>query len=123
MEKASKQNNSKNKEYANSYRAKYKDYSFHIEWTDLKPIDPDLKAVDVVLETNTGQKYVANFVTLRFLDYMFEKNINTGECVSGTYFAMPGMIIVRRIDDKSLKATIDDLIENLELEEYFKIRN
>jgi hypothetical protein len=120
MRKDNKSLKKENEEYVRTYQAKYKGYRFQIEWTDSRLINPDNEAADVTLETKAGQQYTANFVALSFLDYVFEKNKRTGECASGTYFAMPGMILIRRIDEPSIKATIDDLIKNLEVEEYFK---
>lgn len=98
----------------------YKGYSFRINWTDSKPFDPKKETVEVRLTTKDGQEYQANFTARKFIDYMFEKNKRTGECANGAYFCMPEMIIVERIDDSHIKSTIDDLIKNLEIQNYFK---
>lgn len=94
-------------------------YDFKIDWTSSEPFDPMNEAVDVVL-TMQGQEYYASFVTRKFIDRMFEKNRRTGECATGTYFCMPGMIVVDKINDQNIRATIDDLIANLEIAEYFR---
>ena len=51
---------------------------------------------------------------------MFEKNKKTGECANGTYFCIPQMVLVEEISEQNVRATIDDLINNLEIESYFK---
>ncbi|MBS3108347.1 hypothetical protein J4409_00590 [Candidatus Woesearchaeota archaeon] len=103
-----------------NYKKIFKDYQFRIEWTSSKPFNPEREAVDVVLTTKEGKEYYANVATPRFINYVFEKNKRTGECASGSYFCMPRLIIVKRIDKETIKATIDDLINNLEVKEYFK---
>jgi len=102
--------------------ARFKDYNFRIDWTSSEPFDPESEMIDVVLTTQDGQDYWANFTTLKFLEYMFEKNKRTGELLSGTYFCMPdNMVIVERLTEDKIKATIDALIEDYEIEAYFKI--
>ncbi len=99
---------------------KYKNYSFRIGWTGSEPFDPENETVEVRLITINNQEYYANFTAKNFIDYMFEKNKRTGECAAGAYFCMPDMIIVEKINNPAIKATIDDLIKNLEIEKYFK---
>lgn len=101
-------------------RAKFENYRFRIDRTSSEPYDTENEAVDVRIKARNGEEYSANFTTPRFLNYMFEKNKRTGECLSGTYFCMPGMIIVEKLTEDNLKRTIDDLINNFEIEEYFK---
>lgn len=98
---------------------RFKDYKFRIDWTSSKP-DPMRETVEVRLTTRDAQEYYANFTARGFIDYMFEKNTRTGECANGTYFCTPNMIIVEEISEQNVRATIDDLINNLEIEEYFK---
>lgn len=107
------------KEYCKRYKSRYKDYKFRIKWDSSQPYDPECETVDVRLNIKKGE-YSADFVTRKYLDYIFEKNKRTGESASGTYFAMPGMIIVDRLDEPTIKTTIDNLIENLEVELFFK---
>jgi hypothetical protein len=103
-----------------NYADRFKGYTFGVGWTGSPPFGPHNNAVDVTLLTRDGQEYSANFVTQDFLRFIFEKNKRTGECANGAYFCMPGMIVVERIDDKAVRDTIDDLIRNSDLEEYFR---
>jgi 23S rRNA A1618 N6-methylase RlmF len=102
------------------YNGKYDNYNFKINWDSDELYDPKNEALDVSLFTKDGQEYHANFTTKNFIDHMFEKNKRTGECANGTYFCMPDMIIIEEINDKNIKATIDDLIKNLAVDEFFK---
>ena len=86
------------------------------------PFAPEHDVIDVTLTRGDGQKYWANFITKTFLDSLFEKNKQTGECAGGTYFRMPNMIVVERITELTVRRTIDDLIHNLEIEECFTPR-
>lgn len=101
------------------YHDRYRDYSFRFDWTSSEPFNPVNETVEVILTTRNGQEYSANFTAKGFIDYMFEKNKRTGECAKGTYFCMPNMILVEEISERNVRATIDDLIENLGIEIYF----
>jgi hypothetical protein len=101
---------------------KFKDYKFRIQWDNSEPYDPDCEMIDVVLTIQDGQEYWANFTTLRFLQYMFEKNKRTGELLSGTYFCMPdNMVIIKRLTEGNIRATIDNLIKEGKIERYFRV--
>jgi hypothetical protein len=104
----------------NNLEKKFKGYDFEINIPDKENFDPLNEAVDVTLITKNGERYSANFITTKYITYIFEKNKRTKECAGGTYFCMPDMIIVEKIDKKNVKITIDDLIKNLEIENYFK---
>ncbi len=101
------------------YRTKWNISVVEIEFPNGE-YDPANLAVDISISTPEGNKYIANFVTRKFLDYIFEKNRRTGECSSGTYFCMPGMVVLEEITQSSVKKTIEDLIQNREMEEYFR---
>jgi len=101
-------------------RDKFINYSFRFNWTSAEPFDPKNETVEARLITRDGQEYYANFTARGFIDYIFKKNKRTGECAKGTYFCMPNMILVDEISEKNVRATIDDLISNSEIEIYFK---
>ena len=104
---------------ASVYKKQFTGYRFKIKWYASKPFDPENEAVDVVLQIRNGQEYWSNFTTPKFLKYMFKKNSRTGECAGGTYFCLPGMVVVRRIDKESISKTINDLIEDQVVSKYF----
>ena len=102
------------------YQNKYQGYNFRFNWTSSEPFDPKKETVEVRLTTRDGQEYSANFTAKGFIDYMFEKNKKTGECAKGAYFCMPEMILVEEVSERSVRATIDELINNIEIETHFK---
>lgn len=99
---------------------KFKEYTFMIDIPDRENFNPLNEAVEVILTTRTREKYSANFITKEFIRYIFEKDKRTGENAGGTYFCMPNMIVIRELNEKNVKTTIDNLIKNLEIETYFK---
>ncbi len=103
-----------------SLEKKFGGYKFEIDIPDKEHFNSLNEAVEVTLITKQGEKYSANFITRNFLDYIFDKNRKTKECANGTYFCMPNLIIVNEIDKEPIKITIDDLIKNQEIENYFK---
>lgn len=105
--------------FSESYTERYDNYQFSFDIPDKEKFDPEIASVDVKLKTMNGDEYYGSFTTLHFLEYMFDKNKRTGECANGSYFCMPRMIVVERIDEEIIKSTIDDLVYNNEFEEYF----
>lgn len=104
----------------NDYQDKYKNYSFRFNWTSSEPFNPKREIVEVRLTRGDGQEYLAYFTTKDYIDYVFKKNKRTGECAEGTYFCVPNMILVEEISAQNVKNTIDDLINNLEVEIHFR---
>ena len=102
------------------YEDKFRDYEFRINWTSSKPFNPACEVVEVVLQTKDGKEYASNFLTQKYLNYVSKKNKRTGECASGTYFAVPNMVVVDKITNQSIKKTIDAMIEEMEVEIYFE---
>lgn len=99
---------------------KYKGYTFRINWTSSEPLNPTQDAAEIRIKTSDGQEFTLDFVAKGFLDYVFEKNKETGECAGGAYFCMPRMIVVRELSEKDIKSTLDELIANAEIEIYAK---
>ncbi len=102
-----------------NYEDRFRNYRFELVWNSPEALNPEREVIDVRLTTNDGKNYSANFVARGFLDWVFEKNKKTGECAEGTYFAVPRMIVVERIDEVSVRKTIDDMINNWEIDNYF----
>jgi len=102
----------------NDLEKKFKGYEFEIDIPDRENFDPSNEAVEVTLTAKDGKKYSMNFTTKDYIRWIFAKNQKTGECANGTYFCMPNMIIVKDASPETIKATLDDLIKNLEIESY-----
>lgn len=96
------------------------EYEFEIFWPYEEEINKDNEVLDVRIRTKDGRKFASNFTTLKFIKSMFEKNKRTGECVRGKYFCMPRMVVLERLTRENIRATIEDLVENKEIEDYFE---
>lgn len=99
-------------------------YTFEIVWYYARPLNPECEAVEILLTTRSGDKYMSNFTTLQFIEKMLKDYKTTGDCASGTYFSMPGLVILEKITPETVKKTIDSLIEESDIDDYFeKIHN
>ena len=75
---------------------------------------------DVIVTTKSLEKYIATFFTYKNIESIRQKNISIGECNNGKYFWASDMIIVDKIDRKSIEQTVDFLLESGEFELIFK---
>jgi hypothetical protein len=84
---------------------------FKIEWIgDRTQIDPDDDNVDIFVKFESGSKYVATFFTLKNLATLLSRYRRTGECANGLYFWNSDMIVVERLTDEVVAATVSDLM-------------
>lgn len=95
-------------------------YSFEIRWPYARPLNPDCEAIEVVLTTRHGKKYISNFTTTQYIEAISKKNKETGECASGIYYAMPGMVVLEKLTPENIMKTIDCMIDGLEIDLYFE---
>ena len=65
---------------------------------------------DVWVEFENGENYVASFFTYQNIEWLKEKNQNTGECLSGKYWWSSDMIIIERLDRNTIEEVIKELI-------------
>jgi len=99
------------------YSAQWEGYG--LELNIPTPFNPEHDTLDVRIIRQDGKEYEAQFVTRSYLDHLFEKNRRTDECASGTYFWMPGMIIMdKKITENTVRRTIDSLIEDYSMDHF-----
>ncbi len=99
-------------------RKRFEGYEFEIEIPDKERFDPSVEATQVILSTKDGKRYSMNFATKMYVTYIFSKNRRTGECARGTYFSMPKMVLIKRMNKENIKRTLDDMVKNLEIGDY-----
>lgn len=80
------------------------------------PIDDN---VDVEVTFSDGSRYTATFFTIENIRSLFAKNKKTGECAGGTYLWAAEMILVEKLDIETMKATVQGLIRDGELDGAF----
>lgn len=106
-------------DFVSGYKSRFEGYSIDVQWPDCAKQDPNSEAVDIVVKIMDGSSYYSTFLTRKYIDYLFEKNKRTGECSGGIYFAMPRFVILEKLTDQNIRKVIDDIIYNLEFEDYF----
>lgn len=94
-------------------------YTFKIFWPNKEPLNPECEMADLIVKTQ-AREYTGTLATPSFIMTMFEKNAKTGECAEGSFFCVPRLVIVKRLDRKTIKKTLDFLVDNSEFETYFK---
>ena len=74
-----------------------------------QPLNAENDNVDVEVRLGDGSRWSATFFTLDNIKVLFAKNRVTGECAKGLYLWAVDMILVERLDESVIRATIDDL--------------
>jgi hypothetical protein len=73
-----------------------------------------------MVRLTNGKRFVATFFTYDNIKTLAEKSKQTGECLSGKYFWASDMILIDRVDRKSIEAAIEDLIRGGYFDTAFK---
>ena len=75
---------------------------------------------DVIVEFDSGDRWVASLFTYSNISKLVEKNKCTGECLNGKYFWGSDMILVDEVSRERIQEVIDYLINKGEFERVFK---
>src|SRR5882672_2730199 len=67
---------------------------------------------DVWVQFNDGAKWFATFFTYQNILTLRDKNRQTGECLSGTYFRASDMILVDEVSRERIEQVVADLIRS-----------
>ena len=65
---------------------------------------------DVIVTFDDGAVYIATFFTYENIENLRRKNAETGECLSGKYFWASDMILIDKVDRKSIEQVIANLL-------------
>jgi len=76
--------------------------------------------VDVIVTLSNGKRFVGSFFTYDNVRTLTEKNKRTGELLGGKYFWASDLILIDRVDRKSIEAVIDDLMKEGYFDTAFK---
>ncbi len=99
------------------------DQDFHYRFVHpyVEKINPEDDLVDIEVTLEGDRKvYRGSVTTTRFIDGRMKYYLETGENSDGSYFGARKMVIVRRIDDKTVRKTLKDIIEKRNFEEFFE---
>jgi len=75
---------------------------------------------DVIVKFEDGTRFWATFFTYDNINWLREKNIKSGECLSGRYFWSSDLILVDEVTRVRIKEVIDHLIKTGEFGEVFR---
>lgn len=93
-------------------------YSFEIYWPGEEKLNRKNESVDLIINKD-GKEYTGSLITLPYLIELFEKNKKTGENKEGSYLCIPGTVVVKDLERKTIRKTLDDLIEKGIFDKYF----
>lgn len=82
-------------------------------------LNKDNDNIDVFVEFETGERYVATFFTISNIQEIMKRYRSTGECNHGQYFWASDMIIVEELTETTIKETIEHLLLEGEFEDIF----
>ena len=85
----------------------------HARVDDVDPVDDN---VDVYVSRADGSEWFACFFTPANVSTLLAQWKKSGECAGGSYFWVPGAIIVPQLDRESIERAIDALLEAGEFE-------
>lgn len=75
---------------------------------------------DVIVTFENDIRYVATFYTYENIEFLRQKNKESGECNNGKHFFGSDMILIDRLDRKSIEETIHYLIDHDEFQFIFR---
>lgn len=81
---------------------------------------PDDDNSDVVVRFTDNSRYIATFFTYTNIERLRRKNEQTGECLNGKYFWGSDMVLIDKIDRKSILSVIDYMLQTEEFYLAFK---
>ena len=81
--------------------------------------NPEDDNVDVAVQFENGQRYIASFFTLKNVQTILSRHKSSGESAYGKYFWASDAIIVERLDLETIRTTIADLLDRDHFEQAF----
>ena len=85
----------------------------------LEKITPQKDFLDIEVEIGT-KKYRGSITTTEFIDERLNECEQTGENGQGSYFCAKGMIVLKNLDDRTIRRTIEDLLERGDLQDFLE---
>lgn len=68
-------------------------------------------STDVIVEFQSGEKYIASFFTFDHVGAIREENLQSGNLMSGKYFWKKNMILVDELSKPNLRLIITHLLD------------
>jgi hypothetical protein len=74
---------------------------------------------DVIVTFENGEKYIATFFTYENIEWLRQKNKETGECLGGKYFYAIDLILIDKLNRIEIMYVINHLIDQNEFYDVF----
>lgn len=94
-------------------------FKYELVYPYKKKINPNKDFVDIKVIYG-GRKYWGSLTTTKYIDERMKDYRQTRENQEGSYFCAKNMIILKKINDGTIKKTLQDLIKRKDLEEYLE---
>jgi len=83
-------------------------------------VNPNKDLIDIEVEFN-GKTYRGSITTTKFIGDRLEKYKRTGENSAGAYFCAKGMIVLKDLEERTIRDALADLIKRGDLQEFLEI--
>ena len=85
--------------------------NYHVSWVEGEMgIDTCDDNVDVIVQFESGERYVATFFTVENLRTLLRLYRNTGECAQGLYVWSTYMLVVETLTLPNVERVVADLL-------------
>jgi len=74
---------------------------------------------DVIIEFDSGEKYVATFFTFKNIEHLRKNYLKSGECLNGKYFWASDLLLIDKITREDIEIVIDHLLTSGEFYSVF----
>lgn len=78
----------------------------------LDEVNPNDDNVDIVVTLSDGRRFSGTFFTLKNVETLMKRWKESGECLNGLYFFTPDCVIVKKLTQEIVEATVRDMIKN-----------
>lgn len=74
---------------------------------------------DVIVQLNTGEKYIASFFLFKKIEVIKKGNLKSGAFLNGKYYWSKNMLLIDSISIESIKLVIQHLIDEGDFNQVF----
>lgn len=76
--------------------------------SDIDALDTN---TDVIVALESGEKYIASFITYRNIESIYQENLSSGDFRNGKYFWKKQMLLIRDCKKDTIKEVVNHLID------------
>lgn len=83
-------------------------------------LDYNNSNTDVIVQMDSGEKYIASFLTYENLESLRKENLGSGLFLKGKYFWTQNMLMIDNCSKESIQTVVNYLLDNGDFTEVFK---